>query len=170
MAILHDAALHDASVYASTLQIHHRRLVFRYSASNGHYAIWELTVPTTYTGTTGLTLVFNWYNQIGCGSGNVVWEFAASALTAQTTANLVTLDAWGTPTVASGQAISAVNGQIFTQTINLVKANVGNHAPVIGDLLRVRLRRLSSTSGVANTNDGFKDSAIVVGSIDLQGY
>lgn len=175
LAVSEDAIYYDTANTASVAIDFHKRLKFpQFSVTGGGVAnptaIWETILPTPYTGTTGLTLVFMWYAELPTITGNVVWEFSAQTLTAATTSHTITLDAWGTPAVASGQAAATVSGQFVTQTINMVKANVGNANPAVGSIVRVRLRRLNSTSGGANANDTMLAPAYIVGSLDLQGY
>ncbi|HEV2471212.1 MAG TPA: hypothetical protein VGS41_01005 [Chthonomonadales bacterium] len=103
-------------------------------------------MPDRYSGATGLTVNVHWFCQDSV-AGNVVLEAAFE--TDHTGSDPAQSDAWGTPTVATAQAVPPTAGQIFKQPIAVAKANFGNRAPAVGDRVRVRVRRL----GKSNTGD-----------------
>src|ERR1039458_7818222 len=82
-AVAQDVIVYDTAVTGSTQADQHRCLCFRRGVDvQNPYALWEFTMPTQYVGTTGLTLVFNWWSELPLAAGAVVWEFAGECLTA----------------------------------------------------------------------------------------
>lgn len=124
--------------------------------------IWDTTLGTGYTATTGLKLVVGFSAESPIVAGNVVLDFAAQGYAANDPVNV---DAWGTAAASSATAVSTTPTGLKYITMALVKANVGNGEPAAQERIRIRLRR-TGFSAATDTVDG----DIYIHSVELVDY
>ncbi len=161
-ARLEDFVLYDTS---NTAQLDkHKRLAFNKADNVSPEAIYDFICPTTVTGTTGFTVVWQMYTELPIVAGNVYWGLSVQRVQAQTTSNQINTDSWGTETL-SAITVAGTSGQHTKCTLAVTNANMGGGgaSPVAGDIVRVRIRRLNT-----NVLDTCLAPVYITGSVDFQ--